>query len=71
MSSFVTFHLPLHTHTYSIIYTHIHTHVLHTHTHTQRWIQVIPDVTEKNYTFSTTLDLEKCYVYNNFTTNFK
>ena len=34
MSSFVTFHLPLHTHTYSIIYTHVHTHVLHTHTHT-------------------------------------
>ena len=35
MSSFVTFHLPLHTHTYSIIYTHVHTHVLHTHTHTK------------------------------------
>ena len=49
----------------------MYTLTYYTHTHTQRWIQVIPDVTEKNYTFSTTLDLEKCYVYNNFTTNFK
>ena len=49
----------------------MYTLTYYTDTHTQRWIQVIPDVTEKNYTFSTTLDLEKCYVYNNFTTNFK